>query len=198
MNNSRFCYSAVAAVLLLVSHFSAHGQPSINVGNHTLLPNTPGQTIPISVSGGTLVQGLNFNVQIADGFPTGGTVDGPNIADVDVLGTALNPTIFFGNNTGQQDIRTDPQVWSASTTTAAGTVSASGLLGIVTVDTTGWFGGTWGLFLGSTQEGPTDFALINATITDGSITVVPEPASTFLFGSLLFGGALVLRRFRRA
>src|SRR5437867_5723963 len=74
---------ATAAIFLLAFHVSAWGQIFINVGSHTLLANTPGQTVEISVfsSPVTPVQGVDFNVQIADGFPKPpGTVgDGPNI-----------------------------------------------------------------------------------------------------------------------
>jgi hypothetical protein len=199
MKTRVFHYGAVVLLFCLLSA-TARSQIFINVGDHTLLPNTPGQTIDISVSGGIPVQGLNFNVQVADGFPDGtppGTVDGPNITAIDILGTASKPTIFFGNNTGQQPIRSDPQVWSASTTTSLGLVNAAGLLGILTIDTTGWFGGNWTLALNNTQEGPTDFTLLSATITDGSITVVPEPVSTSLVTSALLAGGLLFRHLRR-
>ena len=183
------------ALLGLLSDSEAFGQV-INVGAHSLLPDTPGQTIEIRVSGGAAVQGVDFNVQIADGFPTGGTVDGPNITGVDIIGTALNPTIFFGNANAPQVLRQDPQMWSLFTTTQSGTVVANGLLGILTIDTTGWFTGNWTLALGNTQEGPTDFTLVNATITDGSITVVPEPVSSVAVATLLLAGAVFLRRRR--
>jgi hypothetical protein len=192
--------SLLPVVLLgLLGGPGASGQV-INVGNHSLLPNTAGQTIAINVSGGSLVQGLNFNVQVADGFPSTtppkfptSSVDGPNITGVNIIGTVLNPTIFFGNNTGQNNLRTNAQLWSVSTTTVTGTVNANGLLGILTIDTTGWFGGTWTLALRNTQEGPTDFTLVSATITDGSITVVPEPISTLIAGVLLLVGGLICR-----
>src|SRR5690349_25173755 len=90
----------------------AMGQIVIDVGDYTLLPTTPGQTISIRVSGGSAVQGLNSNVQVADGYPTGGSIDGPNITGLDVSGTASHPTIFFANNSGarQPDSR-DPAAW---------------------------------------------------------------------------------------
>ena len=74
--------------------------PVIDTGDHYLLPDTPNQQIQILVSGGDLVQGLNFNSQIGDGGPElGGVIDGPHITDIDVE----NGTIFDDNNTGQFD-----------------------------------------------------------------------------------------------
>jgi len=163
-------------------------------GPRQLLPNTAGQQINIYVTGGAPVLGLNFNVQVADGFPDmGGTVDGPNITGVDIISA---PTIFSGNNTGQTASRSDQQVWSVFTTTAAGTVSASGLLGIVTVSTVGWSSGTWTFALGNTQEGATDFGLDPAIITDGSITIVPEPHEYGLMAGLGLAGFAAYRRWR--
>jgi hypothetical protein len=149
--------------------------PRIVVGSHVLEPNTPGQTIPIYVSGGWPVQGLNFNIQVADGGPAaGGTLTAPVIADVDIL----TGTIFAATNTG---LRTDdddpagadavPQHEYRGTTTAAGTVSAEGLLATVTIDTTGFERGSWSLVISNTINGATDFAGLPATIVDGLIVL---------------------------
>jgi MYXO-CTERM domain-containing protein len=168
-------------------------------GPRQLLPDTPGQQIEIYVTGGAPVEGLNFNVQVADGFPDSGPgfpglIDGPNITAVNITGPG---TVFSASNQGMSTIRNDEQVWSVSTTTIApATVNAAGLLGIVTVSTVGWFSGTWDFALQSTQEGATDFAGIGATITDGSITVVPEPSSQLAVALLLLGGAWFWRRRR--
>lgn len=182
--------------VLLLSIGDVRSQIFIDVGSHDLQPNTPGQIIEISVSGGTGVQGMNFNVQIADG----GTVDGPDITAVDILGTGANPTIFFGNANTPTTVRNDPQIRSLFTTTVSDRVNTSGLLAIITLDTTGWFGGSWALALGNTQEGSTTFPDGLApggeyvpTITEGSITVVPEPVSTSVAGVLLLAGGLIWR-----
>ncbi len=149
----------------------------IEVGTHVLEPNTPGQTIPIYVSGGWPVQGLNFNVQIADGGPlAGGTLLAPVITGVDIL----TATVFAASNTG---IRTDaddaagddpvPQHAYRGTTTAAGMVNADGLLATVTIDTTGFERGSWSLTLSNTINGATDFAGQAAAVVDGLI-VLPQ------------------------
>jgi len=151
--------------------------PVIDVGHHVLLPDTPGQTFQVSVTGGDLVQGLNFNLQVADGGPEwGGVIDGPAIEALDIL----TGTIFDGNNTGTVDLDGGPpsgsdiapQYEGRSTTTDSGSVPASGLLATVTIDTTGFSSGTWDLFLSNTLNGPTDFAGLPASITDGSIRVL--------------------------
>lgn len=158
----------------------------VNVGTHSLLPNTPNQSIPIHVSGGAAVAGLNFRAQVADGFPDvpGSLVDGPNITGVDIIGTT-SPTIFTGNNTGQQDPGSVPQLSIRTTTTSSGTVTANGLLVTLTLDTTGFATGTYALSLSSTFAGGTSFLdslanPISSTITDGSlmISAVPEPVQS--------------------
>jgi len=153
---------------------SAFPQGIIDVGNHLLQPNMTNQLIEVFVTGGELVQGVNFNLQIADGGPAvGGTNIGPSISAVFLL----EGTIFAGNNTGQQDPGSFPQlaIWTVST--ATGFVQATGLLAKVVVDTTGFQQGTWPFALQNTLNGPTDFAGKPARITDGSITVIPEPST---------------------
>ncbi len=156
--------------------------PLIAVGQHGLLPNTPGQTIGIFVSGGRLVEGVNFNIQVADGGPElGGSQDGPAITGVDLI----NGTIFDNNNTGENDLLAMlgleyPQAAAHTTTTLSGSVAASGLLATVTIDTTGFATGTWSLRMANTFNGPTDFAGIAASITDGSISVGNAPSANDL------------------
>lgn len=147
--------------------------PEIVVGTHTLEPNTPGQTISLYVTGGWPVQGLNFNLQIADGGPAaGGVISGPAITAVDLL----TGTIFAADNTGMRLDAPDPagddpvpQHTYRGTSTAAGTVAADGLLAMVTIDTTGFERGAWSLTISDTVNGATDFAGVEATILDGAI-----------------------------
>lgn len=169
---------------------TAHAQPIIHgpssptgLGNYNLLPNQPNQTITIFVKGGQLVQGLNFNIQIADGGPVAaGSIIGPGISGVDIL----TGTIFAGNNTGNPPGNgiLVSQVAFYSTTTASGSVVAQGLLASVTLDTTGLLSGTFDLFLSNTLNSSTNFAsmdpALTPTIIDGSLTIVPEPVSLML------------------
>jgi len=78
---------------------------TVAVGDHVLLPDMEDQQIQIFVTPDDpitpeFVQGLNFNIQVADGGPeVGGVVDGPVISDVDII----TGTIFEANNLGQVD-----------------------------------------------------------------------------------------------
>jgi hypothetical protein len=170
------------AVLFFCVVGVASATPVIIVGNHQLQPNTPDQTIEIQVSGGDAIEGLNLYAQVADGGPAEGGSDlGPSItADI------LTGTIFAGNNSGSDSTGSSPQVAARNTLTDSGTVPASGLLATLTLDTTGFFAGSWGLFLENTVNGATDFAGVAADITDGNITIVPEPASALLLTISIF------------
>jgi hypothetical protein len=163
----------------------AGATPIIDVGNHLLLPNLPGQTILIYVTGGDAVEGLNLNVQVADGGSElamfGGSIDGPAISDLDIV----TGTIFDGNNQGADDpeglLGGDfSQIELRTILTDSGTVAADGLLVTLTIDTTDYFSGQFDLRLFDTLNGPSDFAGIAASITDGTITIVPEPGTLAL------------------
>lgn len=175
----------VAVCVLIVFSLAAgvEAKPSIVVGTHYLNVNQAGQTIPIYVSGGDEVQGLEFNVCI------GGGTQGPIFEDVDIL----TGTIFEGNNTGiNPGSYINPRCAYQGTTTSSGTVVADGLLATLTIDTTGLFSGEYTLSLINTPEGKTNFAGVDVDIVDGLI-VVPEPASLMI---LLVGSSLLIRRQR--
>ena len=152
--------------------------PTIVVGSHQLLPNTPGQLIPISVSGGDSVQGINLFTQIADGAGS----QNPVIESLDIL----SGTIFAGNNSGVIDADGAGAAdlfarWEGlSTTTAAGTVVADGLVGVLSIDTTGVNSGNWDLLLTGTVNGDTDFAGVAADVINGSIGVTGPEDDAYL------------------
>lgn len=155
---------------------------AIRVGDHVLLPNAPGQRVPVYISGGQSIQGVVLNVQIDDGYPDvpGSRADGPNITAVDL---ANLETIFGGvANTGNNLMETREQIWVAGTATSSGTVTAEGLLAIVTLDTTGHYetDGPWELRLADTfngdanLQGPT--GQIRPVIENGEIRIASAEA----------------------
>ena len=181
--------AAVGVVLMAAGSVSA--DMYIDVGNHMLLPDTPGQTIQIRVStdAGDMVGGCNLNAEIAGGGPAYGGELGPSIMAVDMEAG----TIFAGQTEGATDIGSLAQLATYSIVTSGGTVLADGLLATLTIDTTGFAtsGSTWTLELGQTLNGPTDFAPTPVIITEGTIAIIPEPTSLALLG---FGGLALLRR----
>lgn len=179
------------AALLVILPLSASAAIVIDVGDYQLLPNTPDQVRDILVTGTDQVQGLNFYSQVASGS------SGPIISDVDIIGT---DTIFFGNNVGMTDLDGSgnpdaaPQWEGRTTTTAAGTVLADGLLARMTFDTTGLFNTdsviTWDLLLSGTLNGSTDFAGTAASITNGTLFfAIPEPSTVVIWLVLGMAGA---------
>lgn len=151
--------------------------PTIDVGTHYLLPDTPDQVIELYVTGGDDVEGLDLYVIVANGGPEletlgflepGTGIVGPAITGVDIL----TGTIFADNNIGQIDGGSPdtptPQVAIFITATETGTVIAEGLLARITIDTTGFTGGTYDLSL-SLPGLETDFGAIAASIVNGQI-----------------------------
>ncbi len=156
--------------------------PSIEVGDHVLQANTPGQTIDVLVTGGHTVAGVDLFVQVGDGGPEltqlglpAGT-DGPAITGVDLKQGA----IFAAVPDNATDLSSLPQVanWSISVT-EGGDVRANGKLATLTFDTTGLFAGRWDLRLAELLPahpfGPfnTGFAGIPAYVVNGTVSVVP-------------------------
>ncbi len=188
---------ASLTVLLCVS--AASGAPTVVVGNHDLLPNTPGQSINIPVTGAVGVEGLNAYVQIGD------TTAGPVISNITdpnfgAMGVDLETgTIFAGNNFGQLTSLTQNRLWILDIITASGSAATSGTLMTITLDTTGLTTGTFDLLLAGTNGGDTEFldslgGLIQASITNGTVTVIPEPMTLTLLGIPVIAGLLRRRK----
>jgi hypothetical protein len=201
MNSFRQTVVILASLgLLAVSALSTQAQ-IINVGNIELLPNTPNQLVTINVSGGVQVEALDFWVQIADGL----NLSGPQITSVDIV----TGTIFAGNNGGQygSSATQQPQRWYQTTDTliVGTTVPTSGLLASLRIDTTGVAPGSYALNLkdvtgssGGTAFWDTTFANpVFPLITDGTLTVVPEPQQYALVAGLGLLGLAFGRRFVR-
>jgi hypothetical protein len=178
----------------------------IDFGNQTLLPDTPGQSITVTISNDgepVPLGGFELFLQVADGGPEwpAGSISGPAMESVDLL----NGTPFQNNNFGGQfeslDNVPQRQFWSVVGTPTLPTGSGQ-LLATVTFDTTGLGSGTWDLFLAELPgagtrllnplSDPYDVAIVN-----GTLTVVPEPSAGATVAGCLLLGALVSRHVRR-
>ncbi len=188
-------------VVLLGSQLPA---ATITVGTHTLLANTAGQTIHISISGADHVQGMTSRVQIGDGgipVPPGTSHSGPLISSLD----ALSGTIFSGGIQTPTPGNVFPQ-YREDVVDVASIVTVSGLLMTLTVDTTGFDSGTWALTLKDNIGGLGNETFLNngshipLDITDGFITIqaIPEPSMLPLWGLLPVLGGVYFWRNRRS
>jgi MYXO-CTERM domain-containing protein len=181
----------LCAALLLSAATSAQASATLNVGDHFLLPNTPGQSFDIFVTGNDLVLGTDINSQIADSGPlAAGSILAPTYT-----GDMLVPgAIFATNNTGIVDETSglyghEFLVLGTLTDPSTDGVIDNGLLVRLTFDTTGFTSGSWPLLFSGTVNGDTAFGSLlsdgtriytSLTITNGSITIVPEPSSVVL------------------
>jgi PKD repeat protein len=159
--------------------------PVIDVGTHVLLADTPGQTIAIRVSGGHAIDGINFNFQLGDGSDG---LAAPVFTGLEIIAG----TIFDGKNSGQYGPTVLPHIAMDGTVTAANQmVYADGVIGYVTIDTTGFDTGAWPLSMGNTLNGPTDFAGMPATILDGLLVVKHKPVAMIETPAPVFEGASI-------
>ena len=191
--------TGLAAVLLAIA--PALAAPVIQLEDYELLANTADQAIQIQVFSSPADQmgGLNFNIQVNQSGAPVMDLTGPKITKTGFPSglDCITGTIFDGNHNAPTDVDGSPdpdafaQFEGVTFTTAAGTVEVPdtpALLATVTFDTTGITSGTWDLSLIETMNGPTNFAGVQADITDGTIRVgppveyydVPEPATVVL------------------
>lgn len=173
------------AILFLCSVANA---ATITLGDVKIEANRAKQVIPIIVSGGDLVAGVNFNLQVGNGNT------GPRIVDIDVIGTG---TIFADNNVGQSGGGSLlPSIFESITVTQSGTVTADGVLAFVTFETLGLSTGIYPLIASDTRNGPAqlldEMAVNVLSVTDGRLILITEPASWL---GLIFGfvGLTILR-----
>lgn len=196
-------FSALGVILALLAGCSflfpsrLPGAVVIDLPEIVLLPDMPGQSFDVYVQNtgaSVLVNGIGFNIQVADGgAAAGGTISGPAITSVDLF----TGTVFGPNNNGLSGGGSIvPQVYERGTLTAGGTVSIpNGLskVATVTLDTTGFGSGTFLLTL-NTHNGPTKYTTLGEdlfpALIDGSVAVaaVPEPGAWVL----VTGAALIL------
>jgi len=170
-----------AAAAFPASAEAAAAVPQITVGSHQIVAGEANQVIPLYVTGGQMVQGLDFYIELGDGgLPNGGSDTIPVISNVDIVGPG---TLFHQSNTGQFDTFTSGLLWAVSTTTNSAVIdeiAADGLLAYVTIDAAGTVAGqSYSLSLMGVAEGifgppgvDTSFAGIGADITNGVLEVV--------------------------
>jgi hypothetical protein len=186
--------SAAAIALLICSTAEA---ANIVVGNHVLLANTPNQTITIQITGGEQVAGEDFFAQIGDGGTyNGGSNVKPVFTNIDIIGG----TIFAANNVGAFGDPTvgnaaHPLIWDDGTTTVSSSVSATGVLANLTIDTTGLSSGSFPLLLTGVANaiGPNNNTTLNnangipisLSVTNGLLTVSPFPAADYNHNGLV-------------
>ncbi len=181
---------------------------SIDVGSHFLQPNTPNQSIMISIApeaGDPTTRGINLRAQLGDGNGLGdepvfqgalGSFEGLDLTGSIWDGLASGSTVSgngvprtgFGS-LGSADLTSD---------NPAESVAADGKLLTLLIDTTGFSTpDTFDLSLSDTALGNTSLVAADGSeftplqITNGSITIVPEPSGILL--GVLAGSLLALR-----
>jgi hypothetical protein len=159
---------------------------TISVGNHLLLPNTPGQVIDIIVSSdGEGLNAMDMYLDVNGGIGPAPLITGFNLQ--------FAPTVWAAQpNT--------PSVYGAPYEPPPGTlvfssgvflnslavnVSGNGIVAQIEFDTTGLLGGVfpvrlqnddWGPTVLATNTGPLDPVLVNGSVVIG----IPEPGSMVL------------------
>ncbi len=186
----QFCVCAVCVSLAATAYATPAGL-TIQGGTWDLQPNLAGQQISISISGTGSVTNATVNAEITGSAPLPAFTDGSIVAG----------TIFAANNNGapSYDIGgLHSQLAYLSVATLSGTVDGNGTLATLIVSTVGVPSGTFGLKLTDTtwQSGTYStlvgtFPAAQTTYLDGTINIVPEPATLAL---LALGGAALLRR----
>ena len=189
----RFIACSVVVLLLSASpvwashiYSTPSGQP--DGISWSLLPNTPDQQVMVYVMGNDSVAAFDFDVTIGGGGQAWGVNDvGPRITDVVLNGTGM---VFANCPQSPVDIFSPDAMYAyTNVTTSSGAVSADGLLVKLTIDTTGFssVGQSWALAMDYS-----DFVLDDAsgtklipTISNGVLTIVPEPGTLVLLASLL-------------
>ena len=195
------CLALVAFATVAISPTQLVANPTIDVGPNYLQPNMANQQVQLFVTGGDLIRSEGFWFQIGDGGPDGPNhvINGPSITNTD-LGTG---TIFNAPDAIDVGALHDPQLWEAFHGATGAEVAAEGLIATLTISTVGWTSGSWGLNIFDTVKIPASYDTLSGSFdfagSDGTITIIPEPATLTLLGSafLVIGAIRLVRRIRR-
>jgi hypothetical protein len=199
---------------------------TIEVGDHVLAPDTPNQVVPILVTGGEAVAGLEFFAVIGGGGAANGGEDGPGfeepaewapamvddtIWDDEFWVDASSATTVHAHPFGPQFAAGSVFVFPHHSPPSPGAttdVPAEGVLIKLLVDTTGWSArkGPWTLQLSSAEPFGSDPTIladgtgapIGLQVIDGSISLIPEPTAVVMLWGLAAGMMLCLAWRRRA
>ena len=185
----------IATLMILAVAGAASAAITVTGGDHDLLLDTAGQTfdILISTDASDLVTGCNLNVQLD------GATGTPDITNVQMELTGL---IFAGevDHTYSDGGASYPGIGMASMLVgnSANDPVASGILAWVSIDTTGFttLNQSFTLKLMNTLNLNSSLLFSGSaptvTINDGTITLIPEPATMLLLG--LGAVAAIIRR----
>lgn len=188
----------IACLTILVVAGAASAAVTVTAGTHEVMENTTGETftILISTDASDLTTGAVANVQLGTGQSC------PDITNITLDSTGELFNGITGDTGGYLDFTGDGYPGISSKDFLVGTSTddpvASGILCTVTVDTTGYYDTeSFTINIASTLNGALKVLFTGTaptlTLTDGTLNVVPEPATIALLG-LGALGALIRRR----
>jgi len=194
---------------VLVCAFVCLSSPSwaavtIDVGTWDIPAGNSSFEIPIAVStdAGDTLTDMALLVQVADGgvAELGGSFAGPKITGLSLSGSIWEASPLgidgFSSGLGIGDFDQLVQYDAGIAFSGGVPVPASGVLATLTVDATGFAdGASFDLLLTGTAGGDSNFLGADTTVNNGTINIVPEPASMLLLAGL--GGMSLLGRRRR-
>ncbi len=167
-------FAILVVFLCLVS--AVRADLIVDAGNWNLSPNTPDQSISVSISGVGSVTDATVMLQILGGSPL------PSFTGGDMT----TGTIFASNNTGAPTYIFSSQLAYMDLATNSGTVDGNGILATLKVSTVGVTSGSFTLETNATVDGMPiatnvgTFPPVNVTYQNGSLNIVPEPSSLAL------------------